>query len=104
MLKLCALIRGGFLKGHRAEVLGIAAGIGGLADALAQWAVGDVSIVSLIRALSQNWALIAGGFGLAALAAKIDRTKAGVKTSETVSDIATARSATDHFVSPSDTS
>ncbi len=29
----------------------LAAGIGGLADALAQWAVGDVSIVSLIRAL-----------------------------------------------------
>jgi hypothetical protein len=43
MLKLWALIRGGFLKGHRAEVLGIAAGIGGLADALAQWAVGDVA-------------------------------------------------------------
>jgi hypothetical protein len=38
---------------------------------------------------SQNWALIAGGFGLATLAAKIDRTKAGAnKTSETVSDIA----------------
>ncbi len=89
MFKLWALIRGGFLKGHRAEVLGIAAGIGGLADALAQWAVGDVSIVSLIRALSQNWALIAGGFGLATLAAKIDRTKAAPsKTSETVSDIA----------------
>lgn len=85
MFKLWALIRGGFLKGHRAEVLGI----GGLADALAQWAVGDASIVSLIRALSQNWALIAGGFGLATLAAKIDRTKAGAeKTSETVSDIA----------------
>ena len=79
MFKLWALIRGGFLKGHRAEVLGIAAGIGGLADALAQWAVGDVSIVSLIRALSQNWALIAGGFGLATLAAKIDRTKAGAE-------------------------
>ena len=88
MFKLWALIRGGFLKGHRAEVLGIAAGIGGLADALAQWAVGDVSIVSLIRALSQNWALIAGGLGLATLAAKIDRKAGANKTSETVSDIA----------------
>ena len=60
----------------------------GLADALAQWAVGDLSIVSLIR-LSQNWALIAGGFGVATLAAKIDRTgSAAKKTGETVSDIA----------------
>jgi hypothetical protein len=89
LIRLWALIRGGFLKDHRAEILGIAAGIGGLADALAQWAVGDTSIVSLIRALSQNWALIAGGFGLATLGAKIDRTRAGAnRASETVSDIA----------------
>jgi hypothetical protein len=67
MFKLWALIRGGFLRGYRAQALGIAAGIGGLADALAQWAVGDLSIVSLIRALSENWALIAGGFGVATL-------------------------------------
>jgi hypothetical protein len=77
MFRLWALIRGGFLKDHRAEILGIAAGIGGLADALAQWAVGDASIVSLIRALSQNWALIAGGFGLATLGAKLERTRTG---------------------------
>jgi hypothetical protein len=89
LIRLWALIRGGFLRDRRAEILGIAAGIGGLADALAQWAVGDTSIVSLIRALSQNWALIAGGFGLATLGAKIDRTKAGAnRASETVSDIA----------------
>ena len=98
MFKLWALIRGGFLRSHirggflrsqRAQALGIAAGIGGLADALAQWAVGDLSIVSLIRALSQNWALIAGGFGVATLGAKIDRTgSAAKKTGETVSDIA----------------
>jgi hypothetical protein len=89
MFRLWALIRGGFLKDHRAEILGIAAGIGGLADALAQWAVGDVSIVSLIRALSQNWALIAGGFGLATLGAKLERTRTGAnKASETVSEIA----------------
>jgi hypothetical protein len=89
MLKLWAIIRGGFLRSHRAQALGVAAGIGGLADALAQWAVGDLSIVSLIRALSQNWALIAGGFGIATLGAKIDRTDARAKKSgETVSEIA----------------
>jgi hypothetical protein len=89
MFKLWALIRGGFLRSHRAQALGVAAGIGGLADALAQWAVGDLSIVSLIRALSQNWTLIAGGFGVATLGAKIDRTDARAKKSgETVSDIA----------------
>ena len=39
--------------------------------------------------LSQNWALIAGGFGVATLGAKIDRTgSAAKKTGETVSDIA----------------
>jgi hypothetical protein len=89
MFKLWALIRGGFLRSHRAQALGVAAGIGGLADALAQWAVGDRSIVSLLRALSQNWALIAGGFGVATLGAKIDRTDAGTrKDEETVSEIA----------------
>jgi hypothetical protein len=89
MFRLWALIRGGFLKDRRAEILGIAAGIGGLADALAQWAVGDVSTVSLFRALSQNWALIAGGFGLATLGAKLERTRTGGnKASETVSEIA----------------
>ena len=88
MFKLWALIRGGFLRSHRAQALGIAAGIGGLADALAQWAVGDLSIVSLIRALSENWALIAGGFGVETLGAKIDRTGPAKKTGETVSDIA----------------
>ena len=52
-------------------------------------AVGDLSIVSLIRALSENWALIAGGFGVATLGAKIDRTgSVAKKTGETVSDIA----------------
>ena len=74
MFKLMVLLRGGFFKGHRAQVLGVAAGIGGVADALAQWAVGDLSIASLIRSLSENWALIAGGFGMATLGAKIDRT------------------------------
>ena len=89
MFKLMVLLRGGFFKGHRAQVLGVAAGIGGVADALAQWAVGDLSIVSLIRSLSENWALIAGGFGMATLGAKIDRTGAAATTSgETVSDIA----------------
>ena len=89
MFKLLVVLRGGVLKGHRAQVLGIAAGIGGVADALAQWAVGDLSIVSLIRSLSENWALIAGGFGVATLGAKIDRTGTAAKTSgETVSDIA----------------
>ena len=89
MFKLWAIIRGGFLRSHRAQALGVAAGIGGLVDALAQWAVGDLSIVSLIRALSQNWALIAGGFGIATLGAKIDRTDARAKKSgETVSEIA----------------
>jgi hypothetical protein len=89
LIGLWALIRGGFLKSHRAEILGIAAGISGLADALAQWAVGDASIVSFIRALSQNWALIAGGLGLATLGAKIDRTRTGAnKASETVAEIA----------------
>lgn len=89
MFKLWVIIRGGFLRSRRAQALGVAAGIGGLADAVAQWAVGDLSIVSLIRALSENWTLIAGGFGVATLGAKIDRTTpAAKKTGETVSEIA----------------
>jgi hypothetical protein len=89
MFRLWALIRGGFLKGHRAEILGTAAGIGGLANALAQWAVGDASIVALIHALSHNWALIAGGLGVATLGAKLERTKTSAReASETVSEIA----------------
>jgi hypothetical protein len=38
-------------------------------------AVGDRSIISLCRAIGENWPLIAGGFGLAMIAAKIERTK-----------------------------
>jgi hypothetical protein len=73
MLKLLWLLRGGFLKGYRSQTLGIATGLGGLINALASWAVGDLSLVSLARAISENWALIVGGFGLATIAAKIDR-------------------------------
>lgn len=89
MIRLWEIIRGGFLRSHRAQALGVAAGISGLAGALAQWAVGDLSIVPLIRALSQNWALIASGFGIATLGAKIDRTVTRAnKSDETVSEIA----------------
>lgn len=82
MVKLWRLIRGGFLQGYRAQTLGVAAGLGGVIDALAQWAVGDLSPISLIRALSANWALIAGGFGLATLAAKVERTAPGQRVSD----------------------
>lgn len=89
MLKLWWLLRGGFLKGYRAETLGLAAGVGGLINALAQWAVGDLSLIALVRALGDNWALIAGGLGLATLGAKIGRRQTGVpETKETVSDLA----------------
>jgi hypothetical protein len=67
------LLRGGFLRRYRPQVLGVAAGLGGIADALALWAVGDRSLVALVRAIGENWALIAAGFGLATLAAKIER-------------------------------
>jgi hypothetical protein len=89
MFKLWWLLRGGFLKGYRAQTLGVAAGAGGLVNALAQWAVGDLSLISLIRALGDNWALIAGGLGLATLGAKLERTAApGPDGGDTVADIA----------------
>lgn len=75
MFKLLWLIRGGFLKGYRSQTIGIATGLGGLINALALWAVGDQSLISLGHAIGANWALIAGGFGLATVAAKIDRAK-----------------------------
>ena len=75
MLKLLWLLQGGFLKGYRSQVIGIATGLGGIINAVALWAVGDHSLISLVRAIGENWTLIAGGLGLAAVAAKIDRTK-----------------------------
>lgn len=84
MFKLLWLIQGGFLKGYRSQTIGIATGLGGLINALALWAVGDQSLISLAHAIGENWALIAGGFGLATVAAKIERTKGD----EPVSDIA----------------
>ena len=57
--------------------------LGGLINALAAWAVGDQSLISLAHAFGENWTLIAGGFGLATVAAKIERSK-----EEAVSDIA----------------
>jgi hypothetical protein len=77
------------LKGYRAQTLGVAAGAGGLVNALAQWAIGDLTLFSLIRALGDNWALIAGGLGLATLGAKLERQSAPApELGETVSDIA----------------
>lgn len=87
MLNLFSLIRGGFLRDHRAEVLGLATGIAGLAHALASWAVGDLSIFSLARTIGQNWALIAAGFGIATLSDKIERPN---PSRETVAEIAAA--------------
>jgi hypothetical protein len=75
MFKLFWLLQGGFLKGYRSQTIGVATGFGGIVNALAAWAVGDRSFVSLVRAIGENWALIAGGFGLATVAAKIDRAK-----------------------------
>jgi hypothetical protein len=83
MFKLLWLIQGGFLKGYRSQTIGIATGLGGLINAFALWAVGDRSLISLAHAIGENWALIAGGFGLATVAAKIDRSK-----EQTVEEIA----------------
>jgi hypothetical protein len=88
MLKLWSLVRGGFLKSYRAETLGIAAGLSGAVDPLAQWAVGDRTLISLIRALVANWTLIARGLGLATLGAKLARPKPGTPNDETVAAIA----------------
>lgn len=77
MAKLWLLFRGGFLRAYRAEILGVAAGLGGVIDAVAEWAVGDLTVISLVRTLAANWTLIAGGFGLATLGAKIERPKTG---------------------------
>lgn len=74
-LKLLWLLRGGFLKGYRSQVLGVATGLGGIVKALALLAVGDHSLIALVQALGESWALIAGGFGLATVAAKIERSK-----------------------------
>jgi hypothetical protein len=83
MFKLLWLIRGGFLKGYRSQTIGVATGLGGLINAFVLWAVGDRSLISLGHAIGENWALIAGGFGLATVAAKIDRSK-----DQTVEEIA----------------
>jgi hypothetical protein len=86
---LWRLVRGGVLRAHRAETLGLAAALAGLAKALADWAVGDLSLFGLVGALSDNWALIAGGLGLATLGAKIDRKPTSSQLAdETVSAIA----------------
>ena len=89
MLKLLWLLRGGFLKGYRSQTIGIATGLGGLINAFASWAVGDRSLFSLGRAIGENWTLIAGGFGLTTVAAKIDRSKD--KTVQEIADEALHR-------------
>lgn len=89
MFKLCRFVRGGFLKGYRTQILGVATGAGGIINALAEWAVGDLSLIALVSALGSNWTLIAGGFGLATLGAKIERGQPRVEDAgQSVSDIA----------------
>jgi len=89
MLKLLWLMQGGFLKGYRSQALGIATGLGGIINALALWAVGDRSLISLVQAIGENSGLIAGGFGLATVAAKIERVKD--KTVQEIADEALRR-------------
>jgi hypothetical protein len=75
MFKLLWLLRGGFLRGYRSQTIGVATGVAGIVNALAAWAVGDRSVISLCRSIGENWTLIAGGFGFATVAAKIERMK-----------------------------
>ena len=91
MVDLISLVRGGFLRRHRAETLGVAAGISGILKALAAWAVGVQSLISLAGTLSDNWGLITAGLGIATLAAKVGRVQSGNARPKTgVSEIADA--------------
>ena len=89
MLRVLWLLQGGFLKGYRSQTIGIATGVAGLITVFASWAVGDRSLFSLGRAIGENWTLIAGGFGLATVAAKIDRAR--TKTVQEIADEALHR-------------
>ena len=89
MFKLLWFLRGGFLKGYRSQTIGIATGLWRADQRLRPWAVGDRSLFSLGHAIGDNWALIAGGFGLATVAAKIERTKD--KTVKEIADEALRR-------------
>lgn len=89
MFWLWRILRGGLLKERRAETLGLAAGLTGAIKALCEWATGDLSVFGLARALAENWPLIAGGVGLATLAAKIKRNeRPPAQVAESVSSIA----------------
>jgi hypothetical protein len=85
---LWRLLRGGFLAARRAEILGLAAGLAGIIKALANWAVGDLTLAGLIGAALANWPLIAGGAAFATLGAKIGRRKQVATSGESVSEIA----------------
>ncbi len=86
---LWRFLRGGILRDHRVETLGLATGLAGLIKALGDWAAGDLSVFGLAKAIAENWPLIAGGLGLASLNAKIDRTELRRPASgETVASIA----------------
>ena len=63
MENLAWLISGGFAKGYRTQVLGVAK--------VALWAVGDMSLANLLG----NLPIALGGLGLAALGAKVDDAK-----------------------------
>jgi hypothetical protein len=66
MQTLTWLITGGFAKGYRTQVLGVAAAL----SAIAMWAVGDMTLMDLIAKLP----ILLGGLGIAALGAKVDAT------------------------------
>ena len=79
---LWRLMRGGIWRDHRAETLGLAAGLAGIIKALGDWAAGDLSVFGLAKAIAENWPLIAGGLGLATLNAKINRSEPRSSTSD----------------------
>jgi len=67
MQTLTWLISGGFAKGYRTQILGIATAL----STIALWAAGDMTLAELISSLP----LALGGLGLAALGAKVDNAK-----------------------------
>ena len=70
MDKILYLLRGGFAKDYRTQIIGVATAFGVLIAGLAKWAVGDATLFDALKTV--DWTQFSFFLGLATLGQKIN--------------------------------
>ena len=72
---LVKMMGGGWFKGYRTQLLGMATVLGAVLYAVVQWMVGDVDFWGMLNVLKDNWEALVLGYGAIFVGDKIDNLK-----------------------------